>query len=241
MKTLYFKHDKEVNVHFVSDYHFGHANIIKYCNRPFLSAYDQKNFTDNGSNWNNDWGKKYRPDKDSVRMMDEEFLKNTNDLVQEQDILVDMGDWAFGYGDKYYSTCKYYRDRIICKNVYHVWGNHDEEDHEDRNGRFVKGINDLFTGCYDKVTFVINGQPIVFDHFFNAVWDKSHKNTWHLYGHSHSGIEEWADRIMPGRRAFDVGIDNIYKLFGKFRPINFDEVSDVMKKRNGFIQFTPRG
>lgn len=240
MKTLYFKHSTESRVNFISDLHFNHANIIKYCNRPFLSAYDQKNYVDNGSDWNNDWGKKYKPDAESVRLMDEEFLKNINDNVLENDVLIDLGDWAFGQGSKYHQICKYYRDRIICKNVYHVWGNHDEEDHVNERGVFVKGINDLFTDCFDKVTVVVNGQPIVLDHFFNAIWDKSHRGTWHLYGHSHSGIEEWADRIMTGRRAFDVGIDNIYKLFGKFKPINFVEVSTIMNSRTGFVQFTPR-
>ncbi len=234
MKTLYFRNDKKSRVWFISDIHALHGNIIKYCNRNiYLSDYDRSNYESNGADWTSEWGRSYRVSQESTETMTKSLIDNINYRVAENDILLELGDFAFAHESKYYSTCKRVRDSIVCRNMYHIWGNHDTEDHFNR-GEFIKGINDLFVDCFDLVRIVVNGQPIVLCHFFNAVWEKSHRGSWHLYGHSHSGIEKWADSIMPGRKAMDVGVDNIYKLFGEYRPISFEEVSTIMNKRTGF-------
>lgn len=53
--------------YFTSDTHFGHANVIKYCNRPFASA-DEMNAV---------------------------MLKNWNDTVKPDDTIYHLGDFAF--------------------------------------------------------------------------------------------------------------------------------------------------
>jgi hypothetical protein len=83
---------------------------------------------------------------------------------------------------------------------------------------------------------------IVLNHYCMAIWNGSHKGVWHLYGHSHAGAEAWMDKHMPGRRAFDVGIDNAYKVLGEYRPWNLlDDIKPIMDTRSGFSMDHHRG
>lgn len=54
------------DVFFVSDTHFGHANIIKYCNRPF----------------------------ESLQHMDDSMIENWNKVVKPGDLVYHLGDFA---------------------------------------------------------------------------------------------------------------------------------------------------
>lgn len=58
----------ESQVFFTSDTHFGHSNIIKYCQRPFNSA----------------------------EHMDEVLISNWNEVVSPLDIVFHLGDFCFG-------------------------------------------------------------------------------------------------------------------------------------------------
>jgi calcineurin-like phosphoesterase family protein len=55
-------------VFFTSDTHFGHTNILKYCDRPFSSTEE----------------------------MDEEIIRCWNSVVKPDNIVFHLGDFAFG-------------------------------------------------------------------------------------------------------------------------------------------------
>jgi len=61
-----------MKVFVISDTHFNHANIIRYCNRPFSSTEE----------------------------MDKTMIKNWNETVSNKDIVIHLGD--FGLGNKEY-------------------------------------------------------------------------------------------------------------------------------------------
>lgn len=71
-----------MNYWFTSDTHFGHANIIKYCNRPF---------------------------KNSVEM-NTAIIQNWNAVVDDNDMVFHLGDFCFGNEDysfdSYFETLK---------------------------------------------------------------------------------------------------------------------------------------
>lgn len=212
---------------FTSDTHFGHANIIKYCHRPFLSEYDKEALAREGRWHNGDWkgegSSDHRISHEAVRLMDDTLIDNINATVGENDTLYHLGDFAFGIKSNVYHRASEYRNRIKCRNVYLIWGNHDD-----------RKIRDLFNYTYDLYNLHVGDQLVVLCHYALAVWDKSHRGSWQLYGHSHAGAEPWMDANMPGRRSFDVGVDNAAKLLGSFRPFSFEEVKGIMSKRHGF-------
>lgn len=210
---------------FTSDTHFGHGNIIKYCNRPFLADADREALEANGGTWHNgNWkrGSGWKMSREAVEMMDNTIIDAINAKVGTDDILWHLGDFAMPGKYRYERMCRYYRDRIHCQNIYLVWGNHD-----------TRSIGDMFQRTHDKVRIREQGVDIVLCHEAFAIWDKSHRGAWNLYGHSHAGAEKWLDQIMPGRRSMDVGVDNANKLLGEFRPFSFEEVYEIMKDRPG--------
>jgi len=66
-----------VNIWFVSDLHFGHNNILKYCARPF----------------------------ESVEEMDQALVDNWNAVVRPQDTIYCLGDMAFHNFERISQCC----------------------------------------------------------------------------------------------------------------------------------------
>jgi calcineurin-like phosphoesterase family protein len=87
---------------FSSDYHLGHANIIKYCNRPF----------------------------GSLEEMNETIIKNHNERVKPEDTIFLIGDFCFRnsaggkVGEGIQVKAKEWEARLNG-NIIHIKGNHD--------------------------------------------------------------------------------------------------------------------
>lgn len=220
-------------VWFTSDPHFNHGNIIKYCHRPFLCDRDKMALEENGGVWHQgiwkgEFASRHKISKESVRIMDDELINQTNECVQEDDILWNLGDFAFPSRydeDRYfYETCKHYRDRINCRDVRILWGNHDNQNL----------IANLFKQNYMLHHVSYNNALFCMCHYAMATWNKSHRKSINLYGHSHGQAEDWMNSHMPGRRSLDVGVDNAFRLFGKFRPISLKEIFEHFETSKGF-------
>lgn len=207
---------------FTSDTHFGHGNIIKYCNRPFLAPPDKEALE--GGDF------QHRISQTAIYMMNDELIENINTYVKPEDTLWHLGDVLFARKHEYVEKAYGCMSRINCKNVHLIWGNHDNRYLQDRKGQTIASY---FKSVQDMVEIQVNNQRIVLCHYAMAVWNKSHRGSWHLYGHSHAGAENWLDRNLKGRRSMDVGVDNAYRLFGKYRPISFDEIKTIMDNQTG--------
>lgn len=59
-------------IYLIADTHFDHANIIRYCKRPFPN----------------------------VRIMNRVLIRNWNNTVKPRDTVYFLGDWAFGRGSR---------------------------------------------------------------------------------------------------------------------------------------------
>lgn len=200
-------------IFFTSDTHFGHANIIKFCQRPFLSPEEQAALVATGD---------LCVSEEATERMNAALLDAINALVDERDTLWHLGDWALGGSQGYQASCRHFRDRIRCRTVNIIWGNHDRQ-----------SIRDLFSQAESQTMISVAGQKIVLSHYAMAVWEDSHKGAWHLYGHSHARAEPWLDEHMPGRRSLDVGVDNAARLLGAYRPWSFEELQAFLGKQPG--------
>lgn len=221
--------------------YFGHGNIIKYCHRPFLTSYDKDCLSrmdcwHNGT-WRSKDASKHRISNEAVEMMNDTLINNINAVVEPDDELWHLGDFAmFSKRESvssYYNRCKGYRDRINCNNVNIIWGNHDENPNLDND----YPIWDLFNSDYTLTQIKAPNNyrtKITLCHYAMAVFNKSHRGAIQLYGHSHSQAEPWMNLNMKGRRSMDVGVDNAFKLLGEYRPFSLDEIMNLVGKRSGF-------
>mgnify|MGYP000510535724 CR=1 FL=1 len=136
---------------YFADMHLGHANALKFDNRPFKSLEEQ----------------------------DKVILDNINRTVARGNDLYFIGD-AFWYSpDK---VCKML-DEIECKNIFLVTGNHD---------RWIKNpeCRKKLSGVYDLKRITDNGRIVILCHYPLAVWDQSHRGSYHVYGHVHRNLAE---------------------------------------------------
>lgn len=159
--------------YFTADWHLGHSNIIKYCRRPFV------NDVEAGLLEMADKGvippEEIKISPESTQQMTDTIIENTNAVVGPDDHLVIVGDFCWTTRDRR-DMARQYRDRINCRNVFLIWGNHDDR----------KLLGPLFKGCYDQYVFNVNGQHIFTSHYPCRSWDMAHHGSWMLYGHVHN-------------------------------------------------------
>jgi calcineurin-like phosphoesterase family protein len=192
-----------MTVWFTADTHFGHGNIIKYCQRPFLSAEELASVR-------TDPRGKLRLSAETVRRHDDALLAAINERVDEHDTLWILGDFCWGGIDE----AHHYRSRIRCRNVHLVWGNHDH-----------RSIRPLFGEAIEQGWVRVEGTDIWVNHYPMRTWNKSFHGSWHLYGHVHGRLQR-EDAANPATLVKDVGVDAC-----GYRPWSFEELSEYMGPR----------
>ena len=135
--------EKGQKLFFTSDTHYHHANICSAT-----------------TSWAVNDG--YARPFDSLEQMNDTLVNNINEAVGENDILFHLGDWSFGGFDKIAE----FRDRINCKNIHLILGNHDH--HIQKNKQLVDRYYDPNT--VEIVKGDIN-ENFYSEYKFGELWD----------------------------------------------------------------------
>lgn len=151
----------------------------------------------------------------TIEQMNDTIVNNINEVVKQEDILIHLGDWSFGG----FENIRKFYDRIVCKNIHLILGNHDQHILNNR-----ENVQELFLTVSQYETLVIGKQEFRLMHYPISSWDGLNKGVMHLHGHTHLSTEI---RFGKGRR-IDVGIDG----HPSFRPYHIlRDVVPMLEKR----------
>lgn len=150
-----------------SDIHFGHKNIMSFC--PVTRA-------------------RFRND---VNFMNEEIIREWNQVVTPRDHTYILGDVAFCNVE---TAVKFIKRLNGIKTL--IKGNHDAKLVRSRE------FEDCFIDVQDYYSINVNGTKVVMFHYPISEWDQMHRGSVHFHGHVHGGPTG-----LEGSRAMDVGMD----------------------------------
>lgn len=164
-------------IYFTSDTHFGHANIIEYCKRPFRDTLE----------------------------MDSMLIEKWNERIGVSDTIYHLGDFTLGKLD-FFETILWQlngRLRILPGSHDHRWlekYNADDPYLHTFHGYPVELLPPLVSLEFPELGDGKYPQVVTLCHYAMRVWDRSHYGSWHLFGHSHG-------TLRPERLSMDVGVD----------------------------------
>ena len=208
MKKLHIQLSKDQNIWFTSDLHFGHKNVIKFCNRPFAD----------------------------IKEMGEKLIENWNSCVKENDIIFVLGD-VFWFNDSHsikkvlnklngiiyiipgnhdnFESYHRIADNpriILCDDIVQLFL-------ESEDNRWCKKIIELWLSHYPLMT-----------------WPHRENGSINLFGHihSHPNRSEGVDQDLPlHKNQCDVGTD-----YWGYKPVKLEKllekmnIVDINKLRN---------
>lgn len=191
---------KEQNIFFTSDTHGYHKNITRGV-----------------TEWSENTGLR---DFDTIEEMTDAIIDGINKYVKQDDILFHLGDWTFGG----IGNILRFRNRIICKNIHLIGGNHDLHIY---NNKLVGGSSetyaqDLFTTFSEGSKLIQVDKKLVYMSHFPCEDARFDKPSFHIHGHKHGKWNE--DNLTKNR--LDVGIDSAKMIFGKYKPFNWEEIKE---------------
>lgn len=140
----------------------------------------------------------------SLEEMNSVLIENWNKKVKSSDTVYVLGDFIF-MGNSF--SVRNILQQLNGKKIL-IIGDHDKP---------TKNIKELEQHQY----YFYKNKDIMIALFHWCIrnWQRSHYNSWHLYGHSHG-------RLSPIGKSWDVGVDN-----NKFEPLSLDEIINIMESR----------
>lgn len=228
------------NIWFTSDTHYHHKNMVS---------------------GTSDWEDRSKCRKfETIETHDDQLVQAINTVVKPEDTLYHLGDWSFGGIERVWE----FRKRLNCMNIHLILGNHDH--HIEKNRKLVTwpqeaemlellkveyqktpkmiefNLQDLFSSVQHYREVTIEGKHIILCHYAMRVWNKSHKGSWMLYGHSHGTLEQMRPQIAnptwlgdmyytKNYRTMDVGADTNYLM-----PYSFGQLKEIMADKDVLLE-----
>jgi calcineurin-like phosphoesterase family protein len=181
-----------------SDTHFGHKNIVR-----------------GTTNWRTQDGEvpiDSTRDFQTIEQMNERLVDGINHFVGQDDTLIMLGDVSFGG----FENIGIFLNRIICKNIHLILGNHDH--HIENNRGDIQG---KFLSVQHYLEVKIEGQEFVLCHYPLQSWNGLNKGVIHLHGHVH--LPE--HRKFGNGKRLDVGVDG-----NGMNPYSISDIIKIMDK-----------
>lgn len=208
-----------MNVWFSSDHHFGHANIIRFCDRPWIKPGPAFATEIEEAHWlaNNE------PEPD-VEAMNEALITYWNETVSPGDKVFYVGDFALGPR----TTVGAIAPRLHGE-LHLITGNHDRCWLGKKGGSENEAM--YFDAGFVSITkemefegYLVNHFPYTVDFRRNGEdkfsgfrpWRKDHVGVKLIHGHVHDAWKIKDDQI-------NVGVD----VWG-FEPVNFDTIREEL-------------
>lgn len=197
-------------LYFTADTHFGHGNIIQFCERPYRN----------------------------VEEMDADLIHQWQDTVGDDDDVYHIGDVTLA---DFKTFTEYVRELTGQLHIIpgshdtrwlHVWNERVTWLEEDTLATSVKNVktasghqvlvyqplHSMLKDSYKDLMDEEQAPPtIVLCHYAMRTWDRSHYNSWHLYGHSHGDLPSIG-------MSMDVGVD----VWG-YKPISLPLIAEKMQ------------
>lgn len=141
--------------------------------------------------------------------MNEFMIAIWNETVGKKDRVYHLGDFSM-------TGARLAEDilRRLNGKKYLCLGSHDKQ---------MRTLARYFEAVKESFLVKVDGQQIFLSHYLHKIWPKSHYGSWHLFGHSHSRMNSYAE--YEGK-LLDVGVDG-----HNFRPWLIDEIVKVMEQR----------
>ena len=191
----YVYHGTDHRIWFTSDHHFGHNNIIKYCDRPFTS----------------------------VQQMDDTMIDAWNGVVRPDDVVYHLGDFCLGAAEQAFNYWSKLNGHV--KYLAMGWHHDKRWIHGLDDNLYSTLQNQPIEPLPPMVVLefkIVNDFPLAMTlcHYPLTEWDRGHHGGYLLHGHSHGNLP--VER-MTGKY-LDVGVDVANKLVGHYRPLSLSEV-----------------
>jgi calcineurin-like phosphoesterase family protein len=156
--------------------------------------------------------------------MDKALIANWNAVVGDKDTVYHLGDFTLCGINAFQEYANSLRGILKIIPGSHDWRWLDKFSRDDpynitRGGYPIEVLPPLVSLEFPELGDGKHPKAVILCHYSMRTWDRSHHNSWHLYGHSHGTLPNYGFSL-------DVGVD-----CWDYAPISLEKVTQIMRSR----------